>query len=140
MYKVHHRKKDTEMPLQRPGPSLPTTCEADLVAWIATMQQNGFPMYRAGIIVKANQLIRRLDPTRSLTGGWYRRFIGRHPNLVNRVAQVISNARNGVDMSGVQRLYESLDMIMAEHNLTPDCMFNMDETAFETRRKTKKVP
>ncbi|RHY14749.1 hypothetical protein DYB36_013747 [Aphanomyces astaci] len=28
---------------------------------------------------------------------------------------------------------------MAEHNLTLDRMFNMDETAFETRRKSKKV-
>ncbi|ETV73264.1 hypothetical protein H257_11805 [Aphanomyces astaci] len=120
-----------------PKPTLPDSCEEDLVAWIVAMQRDGNPTDRKTIIVKANQVLRRLDPTASLSAGWYRRFIVRHPQLTNRVAQVISSARNEVDDVAVTTLFNSLVNAIVTNKLSSDRVFNMDETSFSSRRKSK---
>ncbi|KAF0706696.1 hypothetical protein AaE_013989 [Aphanomyces astaci] len=122
-----------------PKPTLPDSCEEDLVAWIVAMQRDGNPTDRKTIIVKANQVLRRLDPTASLSAGWYRRFIVRHPQLTNRVAQVISSARNEVDDVAVTTLFNSLVNAIVTNKLSSDRVFNMDETSFASRRKSKDV-
>ncbi|RHY92462.1 hypothetical protein DYB31_016458, partial [Aphanomyces astaci] len=99
----------------------------------------GNPTDRKTIIVKANQVLRRLDPTASLSAGWYRRFIVRHPQLTNRVAQVISSARNEVDDVAVTTLFNSLVNAIVTNKLSSDRVFNMDETSFASRRKSKDV-
>ncbi|RHY01183.1 hypothetical protein DYB25_005772 [Aphanomyces astaci] len=122
-----------------PKPTLPDSCEEDLVAWIVAMQRDGNPTDRKTIIVKANQVLRRLDPTASLSAGWYRRLIVRHPQLTNRVAQVISSARNEVDDVAVTTLFNSLVNAIVTNKLSSDRVFNMDETSFASRRKSKDV-
>ncbi|KAF0705899.1 hypothetical protein AaE_014334 [Aphanomyces astaci] len=141
MKTVREAKAGTiKAPLRRgPKPRLPPTCEADLVAWIVAMQQDGYPVDRQVIVVKANQLLRRLDPSLAVTAGWYRRFRARHLELANRVAQVISHARNAVTMDGVNLLFDSMVEIIKAHDLSPDRIFNMDETAFASRKKSKSV-
>ncbi|RQM25418.1 hypothetical protein B5M09_000988 [Aphanomyces astaci] len=138
---VRATKAGTTMTPKRRGrrPTMPTSCEEDLVAWIGGMQRDGHPPERYAILVKANQLARMIDPSLSLTSGWYHRFRNRHPQLTKRCAQVISHARNHVDLDGVQRLYESLSATILEHALTPDRIFNMDETAFISRKKSNAV-
>ncbi|ETV75252.1 hypothetical protein H257_10444 [Aphanomyces astaci] len=85
--------------------------------------QGGHPPDRHDILVKANKLAREFDPLQSLTDGWYTRFRQRHPELTVRSAQVISHARNFVDMDGVNRLFESMKTAVADHALTPDRIF-----------------
>ncbi|ETV84118.1 hypothetical protein H257_03428 [Aphanomyces astaci] len=63
----------------------------------------------------------------------------RHPQLTNRVAQVISSARTSIDEAGVALLFDSMGEAMKEHNFTADRIFNMDETSFASRRKSKDV-
>ncbi|RHY82535.1 hypothetical protein DYB26_007507, partial [Aphanomyces astaci] len=100
MKAVRETKAGTiKVPLRRgPKPCLPQSCEKDLVAWIGAMQQDGYPVDRQDILVKANQLVRRLDASLAVGAGWFKRFRERHPQLKNRVAQVISHARNAVTM------------------------------------------
>ncbi|RHY11997.1 hypothetical protein DYB36_005052 [Aphanomyces astaci] len=90
-------------------------------------------------MVKATQVYRRLVPHATLSDGWYQRFMARHSQLTNRVAQVISHARNNVDEAGIERLHQSLTDVIAEHGITADRVFNMDETSFASRRKSKDV-
>ncbi|RQM31379.1 hypothetical protein B5M09_013824 [Aphanomyces astaci] len=119
---------------KRMGPptALPDTCELDLVAWIGAMQRDGYPPDRQAIMVKATQLLRKIDATRTtLSSGWYKRFRNRFPMLTKRVAQVISHARNSVDEQGVTRLFGSITKTIAENKITADRIYNMDETAFE---------
>ncbi|RHY36706.1 hypothetical protein DYB38_011921, partial [Aphanomyces astaci] len=59
--------------------------------------------------------------------------------LTKRVAQVISHARNSVCESSVQILYDSMNDVIRDHQLTADRVFNMDETSFASRRKSKDV-
>ncbi|KAG9399833.1 hypothetical protein AC1031_018126 [Aphanomyces cochlioides] len=89
MAKLRSFKAGTlEAPKRRgPPPLLPPECETDLVAWIGAMQQDGYPIDRQAIIIKANQLLKKLDPDMSVSDGWYKRFMQRHPALVNRSAQ-----------------------------------------------------
>ncbi|RHZ12269.1 hypothetical protein DYB37_006238 [Aphanomyces astaci] len=65
--------------------------------------------------------------------------MARHSQLTNRVAQVISHARNSVDEAGIERLHQSLTDVISEHGITADRVFNMDETSFASRRKSKDV-
>ncbi|RLO02729.1 hypothetical protein DYB28_013787, partial [Aphanomyces astaci] len=141
MRKVRETKAGTLVPPQRrgPPPMLPRDCESDLVPWITAIQQDGHPVDRHMILIKGNQLVRQLDPLGSVSGGWYKRFMQRHTQLTSRSAQVISHARNSVNDAAVQVLFDSVDSITAEHGLTPDRIFNMDETAFASRQKSKKV-
>ncbi|RHZ13641.1 hypothetical protein DYB26_011475 [Aphanomyces astaci] len=131
MRRVRLIKAGKEVVVQRrgPKPTLAKSCEEDLVSWISGMQSRGYSTSRYAILVKANQILRHLDPLGSLTGGWYRRFLQRHPELTNRVAQVISSARNSIDEAGVALLFDSMGEAMKEHNFTADRIFNMDETS-----------
>ncbi|RHY87991.1 hypothetical protein DYB35_009515 [Aphanomyces astaci] len=52
---------------------------------------------------------------------------------------VISSARNSIDEAGVALLFDSMSEAMKEHNFTADRIFNMDETSFTSRRKSKDV-
>ncbi|RHX99122.1 hypothetical protein DYB36_006026 [Aphanomyces astaci] len=125
---------------KRMGPptALPDTCELDLVAWIGAMQRDGYPPDRQAIMVKATQLLRKIDATRTtLSSGWYKRFRNRFPMLTKRVAQVISHARNSVDEQGVTRLFGSITKTIAENKITADRIYNMDETAFVSRKKSE---
>ncbi|KAF0711074.1 hypothetical protein AaE_012276 [Aphanomyces astaci] len=142
MKAVRARKAGVMTLRQRPGPKtvLPKTCEEDLVAWIGAMQQDGHPPDRQAVLVKATQLLRKVDPSQAaLTSGWYKRFRQRHPKLTRRMAQVISHARNYVDLAAVERLFETMSETIAKNGLTADRIFNMDETAFASRKKGSTV-
>ncbi|KAF0704479.1 hypothetical protein As57867_007227, partial [Aphanomyces stellatus] len=126
---------------KRPGPKpiLPSNAEADLVSWIAAMQRDGHPVNQYEIMRTANRMVQALDPNASLTSGWYYRFLGRNPVLSQRMAQTISRARNEVDDESVERLYNSMKELMAKYQFLPDRIFNMDETAFNSRKKSHNV-
>ncbi|RHY77439.1 hypothetical protein DYB38_007342 [Aphanomyces astaci] len=116
MKAVRARKAGVMTLRQRPGPKtvLPKTCEEDLVAWIGAMQQDGHPPDRQAVLVKATQLLRKVDPAQAaLTSGWYKRFRQRHPKLTRRMAQVISHTRNYVDLAAVERLFETIILTLA---------------------------
>ncbi|RHY09264.1 hypothetical protein DYB36_012773 [Aphanomyces astaci] len=141
MRKVRLLKAGKDLTPKRRGPKplFPDSFEQDMVAWISVMQQEGMPATWFVILLKANKLLRRLDPLRTVTGSWYRRFMNRHPELTTRVAQVISNARNSVDEVGVKRLFDSMEEAIRVHGLTAERIFNMDETSFASRHKSKDV-
>ncbi|RQM26998.1 hypothetical protein B5M09_002309 [Aphanomyces astaci] len=141
MRKARQRRAGQDSGSSRRGtkPMLPASCEEDLVAWISGMQQVGQPVDRHEILVKASQILRRISSRSKLSGGWYRRFMQRHPSLTNRVAQVISSARNSVDEDGVKQLFDSMEEAIETYGFTADRIFNMDETSFASRRKSKDV-
>ncbi|KAG6954127.1 hypothetical protein JG687_00011981 [Phytophthora cactorum] len=67
---------------------------------------------------------------RSLTKGWYGRFIRRHPVLSTRTAQKIARVRNTVDEDSVRALFHAITKRVVELRLSAGRAFNMDETAF----------
>ncbi|KUF88104.1 hypothetical protein AM588_10002112 [Phytophthora nicotianae] len=87
-----------------PKPALSVEQEDALVAWIAAMQREGFPVGAARVLERANKINEMLHgattrgrtPYQPLTKGWYRRFKDRHPELAPRTAQKIARVRNMV--------------------------------------------
>ena len=124
-----------------PSPMLPLDCENDLVDWIAGMQSKGHPVEINQILVKATQIARQIGISShiTLTTGWYQRFRKRQPHLVDRQAQVISRARNSATIETIELLFNSMVKVIVEHSLTADRIFNMDETAFASRKKSMQV-
>ncbi|KAG9413690.1 hypothetical protein AC1031_022038 [Aphanomyces cochlioides] len=103
------------------------------------MQLQGLPIKRKDIMVKAYQIAFEIHPGMKIENGRYKGFRHRNPQLTNRLAQTISHARNAVDESGVSTLFSLLEHQIETHELTPDRIWNMDETAFILHKKSGKV-
>nr|CCA19915.1 hypothetical protein ALNC14_060580 [Albugo laibachii Nc14] len=107
------------------------------------MQRECLPVTREMVLSKANEAYRVLySPARSaglLGDGWVKRFFSRHPKLSLRVPQVISRARNQVRQENLDHLLNQLIKHAIERKLTNDRVFNMDETGFGQKTKSRKV-
>ncbi|KAJ0400486.1 hypothetical protein ATCC90586_003958 [Pythium insidiosum] len=121
-----------------PPPVLTAEAEQWLYDWVVGMQCISIPCEPQDVIAKANAIIAKLDAPPVGTG-WYKRFLERHPLLVMRQAQVVSRVRNEVDVGVVTRLFWTVAKIVVEQKLDPSRVFNVDETAFLTRKKSRRV-
>ncbi|KAH9105586.1 hypothetical protein LEN26_014710 [Aphanomyces euteiches] len=138
---AHVRANKSGLKIREKGrpPALPIESEQELVEWIIGMQTQGLPLKRRDVIVRACKIGRRIHPTFKLGGGWYKRFRQRHPILTNRIAQPISRALNSVDVEGINAMFDLLYNEIKTYDLTPDRVWNMDETAFRSRKNGGKV-
>ncbi|KAE9027334.1 hypothetical protein PR003_g10284 [Phytophthora rubi] len=73
----------------------------------------------------------------SVGDGWYSRFVGRYPQLSTRSAYALLPKRNCVTGDGM--FIGTLAKLVIELQLDGSRIFNMDETAFRTRKKSKIV-
>ncbi|KAF0684308.1 Aste57867_23705 [Aphanomyces stellatus] len=123
-----------------PKPYLPSHVEQDLVSWIAAMQRVGWPVERYEVILKASQIISNHAGISSTVGrGWYARFEKRNSALAPRVAQSLSKARNAVTKEGVTKYFFDLVKGSLGFKCTAANVYNVDETSFKNKGKTKKV-
>lgn len=102
------------------------------------MQATGFPVEATDIILKSSHISRSVFD-RDISTGWYRRFLQRHPNLVARQAQVISRPRDEVNANVVQHLFNTILKLIIEQKIDGPRIFNVDEPAFLSRRKSRRV-
>ncbi|KAE9042084.1 hypothetical protein PR001_g6355, partial [Phytophthora rubi] len=121
-----------------PAPLLSGPAEECLVEWIVGRQLVGHPTSRKEIIYKAGTMISMITG-QSVGSGWYRRFMARHPLLASRTSQAVSKARNAVTKGDLEMFYNSLIKAVVEHQLDATRVFNMDETAFQTSKGSKRV-
>jgi hypothetical protein len=141
-----HAKHDREnIPIKRPGPPpvLTVAMENDLQAWIIGMQSHGYPISRDIALTKANAIYREMYGVTRSTGflkrGWLERFMQRHPLLTFRTSQVIKRVRAEATEEGLLQFFWEVMKHVIERNLTSDQIFNMDETGFSNKNKTKNV-
>ncbi|OQR82253.1 hypothetical protein ACHHYP_16324 [Achlya hypogyna] len=132
--------KNGGKPRSTPGPRpvLSTALEDDIYSRVVAMQMAGFPVGRTEICAKAHLVCEVLN-IRCVTGGWYQRFLGRYPDLTIRVAQVVSRARNGLTKDAMITLFGTLQKLVIELKLDATRIFNMDESPFLSRTKSKTV-
>ncbi|RLN87321.1 hypothetical protein BBJ28_00026737, partial [Nothophytophthora sp. Chile5] len=111
------RKGETRDPKRRgPAPLLPPEAEESIYEWVVGLQQVHHPVERGAVIAKASAIAEMLFK-RCVGDGWYRRFMERHPALSVRTAQSISKARNSVDASDVQRLFDTLASVYIKEEI-----------------------
>lgn len=68
---------------------------------------------------------------------WLFEFLKRHPDLMIRKPENTSAARAGFNKIAVDNFYKLLGEIYDKHQLTPDRIFNCDETGMSVVPKTK---
>ena len=86
------------------------------------------------MLIKVNQVTAYMLDA-EVTRYWLRRFYDRHPILTDRLAQPIDRARNSVTASDMDTFHDNLAKIILQLGVTPDRLFNVDETAFDSAKK-----
>ncbi|KAG3159120.1 hypothetical protein PC128_g21353 [Phytophthora cactorum] len=117
---------------------LPSQTEDAIYDWIIGRQIVRHPVARSDIMRKAKE-ISELVLGRAITDGWHTRFMQRHPELTERLAQTLSKTRNTVEFSDITQLFNSLAKVIIETNASAYQIFNVDETAFYKAAKSKRV-
>jgi hypothetical protein len=121
-----------------PAPLLPEDAESHLVDWVIGRQHVGHPASRHEIIYKAGT-ISALTTGQTVGSGWYRRFMERHPTLAARTSEAVSKSRNSVTVDDTRQLFNTLAKVIIENKLDASRVFNMDETAFQTSKGSRRV-
>jgi hypothetical protein len=121
-----------------PDPLLSREAEDSIYEWIIGRQLVGAPVNRQDIIRQASE-VSKLVSGSAVGEGWYRRFLQRYPALAGRVSQSVSKVRDMVTDADVQTLFGSVAKAIIENNMHGSRIFNIDETAFESSRKTTRV-
>jgi len=138
----YHKKRalnDQDVRVQRgPAPVLGAMSEHDVVAWALGMQFCGFPVDSDDILDKVNAICHELK-LQPLTSGWLQRFRGRHPILTPRTAQVLARPRNEVSPDAMRMLFHTISKLVIEEKMDASRVFNLDETGFDSKRKSQRV-
>ncbi|RLO13489.1 hypothetical protein DYB28_013246 [Aphanomyces astaci] len=135
-------KEGSAATTQKRGPktTLPAHVEQDIVTWIGARQQSGWSVDRSEIIAAASQILSVKHQAPQLLGrGWYKRFSERHRILTDRLAQNLSKGRNSVTREGTLKYFYELLHACLQFKCTASDIFNVDETSFKTKTKSKKV-
>lgn len=66
---------------------------------------------------------------------WFESFLKRHPNLVEKTAENLTKARDGVKETDVINWFQEIEQYLEQNNLKdivkdPNRVFNADESAF----------
>lgn len=125
-----------------PGkPTVLTTTEEDLlVKWVKRLADTGFPITKHQLIFSVTKLVKELGRENTFKDGvpgrhWYEGFLKRHPEISQRVAQVLTTARVAATEEKIRAWFARVSKYLEENNLLeiledPTRIFNCDESAF----------
>jgi hypothetical protein len=127
--------------------SLPPDIENDLVQHILLLEYRFYGLARQSLLrlayqmAKANNITTHFNPDKEKAGKeWLCGFSTRHPEVSLRVPQASLLARAaGFNRQRVGEIFKLLQKIAQNEDLTPDRIFNMDETGFTSVWRPKKV-
>jgi hypothetical protein len=140
------RAHDSEKCLGRSS-DLPPNIENDLVQHTLLLESRFYGLTRQTVlrlvyqIAKANNIATRFNDDKQIAGKeWLRGFLHRHPEISLRVPEASSLARAaGFNRQRVGEFFNLLQNTVHDEDLTPDRIFNMDETGFSSVQKPQKV-
>lgn len=126
---------------------MPPEVEEDLVRHVLQLEKMFYGLTRQGLmklayeIAEKNKLKTRFNQeTKSAGKEWYTGFIKRHPILSLRTPEATSLARAaGFNKTVVHAFFDIFETIIQENKITPDRLFNADETSHTVVQKPQKV-
>lgn len=112
--------------------------ESKIVQWIIYLGERGFAVTKNQLLDVVRTLIidlQRQTPFKDHRPGrhWYEGFIRRHPEIIKRVPQTLSNARAAVTENNIRNWFNEVRQHLDKLNLLeidPSRVYNCDETAF----------
>lgn len=117
--------------------------EQDLVDFLIKSASVGCGRTRKEVIdIVSSMLSRRDQKPRSVTNGWWAKFIKRHPVLSLRTPATLSVARaNASTRESVNNYFDILEKTLEDSGLSeqPALIYNMDETGFPLDPKPLKT-
>lgn len=130
----------------RPGPPtiLSTAEEDEIVGYGLNMQKIGFGLTKAAINTMIMKIVKekgRRHPFKDGPGdSWWERFMRDHPQLSFRVPQELTAARAAKgNPLVIEKQFEELQKIFRDNSLSPDRIWNMDESGFNISGRLNKV-
>jgi len=119
---------------------LPENLEIELVQYCLDMERRFFGIKIDDLrrlayeLAEANGIEHKFDKTKKLAGWkWYYGFMRRHAELTLRAPENTSMARaQGFNKPRVQAFFNMLGEIYDREQLSPDRLYNMDETSLST--------
>ena len=116
--------------------------ERELVRWITRLTITGYPPRYATLIEMADIIRRKRDPetlapTTNLTNfptigtQWIQRFLRRHPELsAIRPRNIDASRIKDTSPERLSKWFADLEKVMEEYDVSPENMYNMDESGF----------
>lgn len=123
--------------------------EDTLEKWIIDSYRKGFPRRKNDIQASVKNFLDmnpRQTPFKQNTPGrhWYKAFLARHPNLVNRTPEAVTKASSAVSENDIRNWFTNIENYLKEKNYfdilnDPTRVYNGDETCFLLCPKEDKV-
>ena len=138
-------------PPQRVGSGRSTTLtdeeELEIVAAVKFMAKCGLPVDRRdiqSIVQNYMRTVGRPNPFLNDKPGidWLQGFEKRHPDLSRRKSELLTTARaRGLSPEVVSAFFDKYEKLLDDNDLNdkPECIFNLDETGFNTDLRAGKV-
>ena len=117
----------------KPGPPPYLTCleEEELASFLIRCAEIGFPRTRTQVLGLVQQIVTTRGLNKSVSNGWWERFIHRHPHVTLRTPMSLTRSRAiASDSDVIDRYYTTLEETLRHNNLihSPSSIFNCDET------------
>lgn len=117
--------------------------ELELVDYLKDMEARLFGLtmkdcrYLAFQLAEKNNIQHPFNKDTQMAGeGWMKSFMSRHPNLTLRKPEATSGARAmGFNQPSVKKFFDLLKGIIDQFKLTPDRIYNSDETGISVNPK-----
>ena len=107
----------------------PTELERHLIDWILYCETCGYPITHAQIREFVLLLLQSMNQPTVLGKEWVSRFIHRHNELATKIGQKIDIQRfNNANEEDLQLWFSRLSALMTKLHLTPQNLYNCDET------------
>lgn len=133
------------------GPStvLSKMHEEILEKWLIAMPKKRFPINRDSLLDSVQKIIIDQKIPNPFTDNrpgkkWYHAFLKRHPNIVEKIPENLSLARDNVSEKDIRHWFQEVETYLKENNLEdiltdPTRIFNADESAFFLSPKPGRV-
>lgn len=133
----------------RPGPKsvLNHEEEKELVQWIFHLSKCGFPVTKEHLLDSVQNIVKKTNRSTPFTNGrpskhWYQAFLRRNPELSEKMCQNLTKARAGVTEQNLKGWFSEVKSYLISknlHDVSPERIFNLDESAFFLSPKIGKV-
>ena len=128
-------------------PDLPKVLEKQLADHVFQMKAKFYGLTLEDLkklaieIASANGLATRFKQEKGLAGTkWLNNYLKRQPEISLRTSQPTSLARaSGFNKTQIHAFYNLLEEVIFQNSITPDRLFNMDESGLSVEQKVSKV-